>query len=179
MAKTFIMGDAAMSDEERENLKKHQEEQEKQNKELLEQQKKKETEKKQVTLADLLKTTLTPQEDRIIVWRDKAELFTEGGLLKPQEALDRERPFRGTVIAVGAGKSNENLTQELLLAILEANDGRSEAVVEFEKRITTITSNYKPGERIMFGRFAGTPVDDPETGEELLIMRPMDIFVKL
>lgn len=178
MAKTFIMGDAAMSDEERENLKKHQEEQEKQNKELLEQEKKKEAEKKQVTLTDLLKTTLNPQEDRIIVWRDKAELFTEGGLLKPEEVLQKERPFRGTVIAVGPGKDNENLTQEIMCAILSRMGYPGDAS-KFRDRIMTSTSKYKPGERIMFGRFAGTPIDDPETGEELLIMRPSDIFVKL
>lgn len=179
MAKTFIMGDGKLTDEERENLKKAKEEAEQKNKEYNELQKKLQVEKKTVTLEELLNTRLNPQEDRIVVWRDKADQFTEGGLIKPDEVLQKERPSRGTVIAVGPGKDNANLTQELLCAILEAIDGRSEAVIEFENRIKTTAINYQPGDRIMFGRFAGTPIDDPETGEELLIMRPSDIFVKL
>lgn len=179
MAKHFIMGDGELTDEERETLKKAREEAEQKNKEYNELQKKLQVDKKTVTLEELLKTRLDPQEDRIVVWRDKADEFTEGGLIKPKEALDKERPSRGTVIAVGPGKDNANLTQELLCAILEAADGRSDAVLEFENRIKTIAINYKPGDRIMFGRFAGTPVEDPDTGEELLIMRPSDIFVKL
>jgi co-chaperonin GroES (HSP10) len=176
-----------MSDEEREQLKKHQAEQLEKDQQALQQEQKKEQEKKQVTLTELLATTLQPQEDRIIVWRDKAERFTEGGLLKPEEALQNERPVRGTVIAVGPGKDSENLTQEILCEILrqtEIKNGgagvRHPSMLDvFISQIKTSTANYKPGERIMFGRFAGTPIDDPETGEELLIMRPHDIFVKL
>lgn len=179
MAKTFLMGEGKLTDEERQQMEVQKHIREEQDKKWLEEQKQREKDKKEVTLSELLETTLVPQEDRIIVWRDKADRFTDGGLLKPDEVLEKERPCRGTVIAAGPGKNNENLTQELLLAIFRDSGGDEKAVTEFEKRTTTVTASYKPGDRIMFGRFAGTPIDDPKTGEELLIMRPSDIFVKL
>lgn len=184
MAKSFLMGDGKLTQEEREQLEQQKVIREAQEKEWLAKQKEREKEQKEVTLSELLVTTLTPQEDRIIVWRDKAELFTEGGLLKPEEVLQKERPSRGTVIAVGPGKGSENLTQEILCEILRqteiSNGNKGPSMLDvFISQIKTSTSDYKPGDRIMFGRFAGTPIDDPETGEELLIMRPADIFVKI
>lgn len=182
MAKTYLMGDGKMTEEDRLNLQKHYEELEARDRKWAQEQKEREKAKKEVTLAELLATEIRPQEDRIVVWRDKAKTVTEGGIIKPNEVLQNERPAKGTVIAVGPGKSNENLTQELLLAILIATDvdlNYVETAERLESRINTSTSNYKPGDRIMFGRFAGTPIDDPKTGEELLVMRPHDIFVKL
>jgi co-chaperonin GroES (HSP10) len=181
MAKSFIMGDGTMTDADREALKQHQELEEQKNKELNETLKKREQEKKVVTLAELLATTLQPQEDRIVVWRDKVDSATETGIIKPQEVIEKEQraTARGTVIAVGPGKDNENLTQEILLELLREAGADKSVVKELESRVVSTIANYKPGDRIMFGRFAGTPIDDPETGEELLIMRPSDIFVKL
>lgn len=185
MAKHFIMGDGKLTDEERENLKKVKEEAEQKNREYNELQKKLEGDKKVVTLEELLKTRLDPQEDRIVVWRDKADQFTEGGLIKPDEVLQKERPSRGTVIAVGPGKvvddvAINNYIQAKILHAMEVVHNKDLGFKTLRDEITSMVKpNYKPGERIMFGRFAGTPVDDPETGEELLIMRPSDIFVKL
>lgn len=182
MAKHFIMGDGKLTDEERQQLEQQKIDREAKEKEWLEKQKLREKEEKQVTLSELLNTTLVPQEDRIVVWRDPSEKVTDAGIIIPEEVQKNKRPSRGTVIAVGTGKSNENLTQELLLALLESQpdeDVDQEEIDAFRKRIVSVTANYKPGDRIMFGRFAGTPIDDPETGEELLIMRPADIFVKM
>lgn len=185
MAKSFLMGDGKLTKEEREQLEQQKVIRETQEKEWLEKQKQREKEQKEVTLSELLVTTLTPQEDRIIVWRDKAERFTEGGLLKPDEVLQKERPSRGTVIAVGPGKVVDdaaigNYIQAKILRGMEVVHGKDLGFASLGSEIQTMVKpNYKPGDRIMFGRFAGTPIDDPETGEELLIMRPSDIFVKL
>lgn len=177
MAKHFIMGDGKLTDEEREKLKQRQEELAKENQEINDRLKKTTEETSKVTLEQLLKTKLSPLEDRIVVWRDKAEQFTEGGLIKPREVLEKERPSRGTVIAVGPGKPNDTLTQQVLIEILALDDEKK--AEEFRKKVIATTADFKPGDRIMFGRFAGTPVEDPDTGEELLIMRPADIFVKI
>jgi co-chaperonin GroES (HSP10) len=185
MAKHFIMGEGKLTEEERKELEQQKIDREAKEKEWLTQQKQREAEKKEVTLSELLATTLEPQEDRIVVWRDKAERFTEGGLLKPDEVLQKERPSRGTVIAVGPGKvvddvAINNYIQAKILHGMEVVHGKDLGFKTLREDIQTMVKpNYKPGDRIMFGRFAGTPIDDPETGEELLIMRPSDIFVKL
>lgn len=51
---------------------------------------------------------IKPLGDRIVVRPDKAEDKTKGGLLLPEVA--RERPQRGTVIAVGPGTRLEPMT---------------------------------------------------------------------
>lgn len=99
------------------------------------------------TIERLLNTTLSPLEDRVIVYPDPVEEKTESGIFKPQEAVKRERPLKGTVIAVGPGKG--------------------EPIV------------VKAGDRVIYGRMAGTEIEDPNTKVNVLIMRPTDIFVKL
>lgn len=107
----------------------------------------KDTVNREELLPKLFKTKMQPLEDRIVVYPDPAERVTAGGILKPDEVVQRERPARGTVIAVGPGK---------------------------DKPV-----DLKVGDRIIYGRFAGTGVDEPETKVEVLIMRPMDIFARL
>jgi co-chaperonin GroES (HSP10) len=188
MAKTILMGDGKLTDEERANLEQVTKDQEQSMKEMTEKEIQKEKDKKKVTLSELLETTIRPSEDRVVVWRDPVELVTEGGILKPESVIENEKrtTSKGTVIIAGPGRSNENLTQEILCEILRqteianGNKGDQPSMVDvFVDRIKTSTSVYSPGDRILFGRFAGTPVEDPETGEELLIMRPYDIFSKL
>jgi chaperonin GroES len=48
-----------------------------------------------------MKTTLIPTEDRLIVVPDAPKEVTEGGIIIPDEAQEKE--FRGLVVAAGEG----------------------------------------------------------------------------
>ena len=50
--------------------------------------------------------SLQPMLDRIIIEREEGDEFTPGGLALPDSVRERERPSRGTVLAVGPGKRN-------------------------------------------------------------------------
>lgn len=54
------------------------------------------------------KKSIIPLHDRVIVKQADAEVKTAGGLIIPDTA--KEKPQRGVVIAVGAGKKDEPLT---------------------------------------------------------------------
>lgn len=49
-----------------------------------------------------------PNEDRVLVQPAKAEEKTAGGIILPDTA--KEKPQRGTVVAVGPGKKDEPIT---------------------------------------------------------------------
>src|SRR5437868_5095195 len=49
---------------------------------------------------------LRPLGDKVLVRRDEAEKETSGGILLPDSAS--EKPKRGTVLAAGPGKKDEN-----------------------------------------------------------------------
>ena len=88
---------------------------------------------------------LRPLHDRVIVKRLEAETKSAGGIVIPDSAA--EKPIRGEVIAVGAGK------------ILDDGKVRPVAV--------------KAGDKVLFGKYSGTEVK--VDGEELLVMREEDI----
>lgn len=88
---------------------------------------------------------LRPLHDRVIVKRLEAETKSAGGIVIPDTAT--EKPIRGEVIAVGAGK------------ILDDGKVRPVAV--------------KAGDKVLFGKYSGTEVK--VDGEELLVMREEDI----
>ena len=71
-----------------------------------------------------------PLQDRLLVRRVEEEEKTKGGLFIPDAA--KERPLEGNVIAVGAGKRLE--------------DG------------TLVALDVKPGDRILFGKYAGNEI---------------------
>ena len=77
-----------------------------------------------------------PLHDRILVKRVQEKAQKKGGIIIPDTA--KEKPMEGTVIAVGAGRVNEN-----------------------GKRIRL---EVKAGDRVLFGKYAGTEVrlDDVE-----------------
>ncbi|MDI9319607.1 MAG: co-chaperone GroES [Phycisphaerales bacterium] len=52
--------------------------------------------------------SITPLHDRVIVKADAAEQKTAGGIIIPDTA--KEKPQRGSVIAVGSGKKDEPMT---------------------------------------------------------------------
>jgi chaperonin GroES len=89
---------------------------------------------------------LRPLQDRILVQRVEEETTTKGGIIIPDTA--KEKPAEGKVIAVGNGKVGE--------------DGKR------------IALEVKKGDRILFGKYAGTEVKIE--GEEYLIMREDDVL---
>ncbi|KAA0258540.1 MULTISPECIES: co-chaperone GroES [Deferribacter] len=89
---------------------------------------------------------IKPLQDRVLVKRIEVEEKTESGIIIPDTA--REKSQEGEVIAVGPGKVLENGTK--------------------------IELTVKPGDRILFSKYAGT--DIKIDGEEYLIMREDDIL---
>jgi chaperonin GroES len=89
---------------------------------------------------------LRPLQDRILVKRVEQENMTKGGIIIPDSA--KEKPAEGKVVAVGNGKMGE--------------DGKR------------IAPDIKAGDRILFGKYAGTEVKID--GEEHLIMREDDVL---
>ncbi len=89
---------------------------------------------------------LKPINDRVVVKRIEEEEKTPGGIIIPDAA--REKPVRGVVIAAGPGRVTENGTK--------------------------IPTEVKKGDKVLFGRYAGTDVKVSD--EELLIMREDDIL---
>jgi len=87
-----------------------------------------------------------PLHDRIIVRRLEEGEQQIGGIIIPDTA--KEKPQRGTVIAVGNGKAND--------------DG------------TRIPLDVKAGDRILFGKYAGQEIK--LDGEEYLIMKEDEVL---
>lgn len=92
---------------------------------------------------------LRPLDDRIVVKRLEADEKTAGGIILPDNA--KEKPQRGTVIAVGAGK-----------------------LLDSGKRATP---DVKVDDTVLFGKYSGTEVK--VEGEEYLIIRENDVLAKL
>jgi len=89
---------------------------------------------------------IRPLGDRILVKRIQEEEKTKGGIIIPDTA--KEKPQEGIVVAVGKGKITE--------------DGK------------LLTPDVKAGEKILFGKYAGSEVKIE--GEEHLILREDDIL---
>ncbi len=90
---------------------------------------------------------LKPLGDRVIVKQAEAETQTKSGLILADTA--KEKPQKGTVVAVGEGKWDE--------------DG--------EKRIAL---DVKAGDTVIYSKYGGTEVK--VEGEEYLILRADDIY---
>jgi len=89
---------------------------------------------------------IRPLQDRIIVKRIQEEEKTAGGIIIPDTA--KEKPQEGKVVAVGKGKVGD--------------DGK------------VIALDLKKGDRILFGKYAGSEVKID--GTEYLIMREEDVL---
>ena len=92
---------------------------------------------------------LKPLNDKIVVKRLEADDKTAGGILLPDSA--KEKPQRGTVIAVGPGK------------MLDSGDRAALGVVV--------------GDEVLFGKYSGTDVK--VDGKEVKILRESDILAKV
>ena len=89
---------------------------------------------------------IRPLYDRIIVKRTEQQKKTPSGIVIPDTA--GEKPEQGEVIAVGSGR---------LL-----DDGSVRAL------------QVKPGDRVIFGKYAGQTVKLDE--EEFLVLKEEDVF---
>ncbi len=89
---------------------------------------------------------LQPLGERLVIQREEGETTTSGGIVLPDSA--KEKPARGTVIAIGTGK---------LL-----DDG------------TRSKSQLKEGDRVLFTSYAGENVQIDDV--EYLLMREDDIL---
>ncbi len=95
------------------------------------------------------KIKIRPLDDRVVVEPIEAEETTAGGIVLPDAA--RERPQRGTVIAVGPGK-------------LLDSGSRGELSVDV-------------GDEVIYGKYGGSDIE--VDGDEVKILRESDILAKV
>jgi chaperonin GroES len=93
---------------------------------------------------------LKPLGDRLIVRAIEEEETTASGIVLPDTA--KEKPQKGLVLAVGAGRFDE--------------DG--------EKRIPL---DVAEGDQVLYSKYGGTEVT--VEGEELLVLRESDVLAKI
>jgi len=91
-------------------------------------------------------SSIQPLQEKVLVEPIDAESKTSGGILIPGTA--KERPMRGTVIAVGPGRVLEN--------------GEVKAL------------EVKKGDKVLFGGYAGSEVK--LDGKQYLIVNENEIF---
>ncbi|QLH41340.1 MAG: co-chaperone GroES [Coxiellaceae bacterium] len=89
---------------------------------------------------------IRPLHDRVVIKRMEEERTSAGGIVIPDSAT--EKPIRGKVIAIGAGKILDNGQVRPL--------------------------GLKVGDQVLFGKYAGTEVK--LNGEDYVIMREDDIM---
>jgi len=87
-----------------------------------------------------------PLFDRVLVKRVEAEEKVKGGIIIPDTA--KEKPMEGKVMAVGSGRLDE--------------DGKR------------VPMEVKKGDRILFGKYAGTEIKIDDT--EHIILREDEIL---
>ena len=90
--------------------------------------------------------SLKPLYDRVIVKADEAEEKTASGLILADSA--KEKPTRGSVVAVGEGKFNDQGVR--------------------------VPLDVKVGDTVIYSKYGATEVKNGT--EELLILRDTDIY---
>lgn len=88
---------------------------------------------------------LKPLADRVVVEPIEQEEMTAGGIVLPETA--KEKPQKGTVVAVGPGKYEDG------------------ALVEMQ---------VKEGDQVLFAKYAGTEIKIE--GKKVLILRESDLL---
>jgi chaperonin GroES len=92
---------------------------------------------------------LKPLDDRIVVEPVEAEQVTSGGIVLPDTA--KEKPQRGTVLAVGPGKLLDNGKRgELSVAV---------------------------GDEVIYGKYSGSDIE--LDGRDIKILRESDVLAKV
>jgi chaperonin GroES len=92
---------------------------------------------------------LKPLDDRIVVEPVEAEEVTAGGIVLPDTA--KEKPQRGTVLAIGPGK-------------LMDNGKRGDMSVAV-------------GDEVIYGKYSGSDIE--VDGREVKILRESDVLAKV
>jgi len=91
---------------------------------------------------------LQPLGDRVVVQPSAEEDVTKGGIILPDTA--KEKPQRGTVIAVGPGRLDE--------------EGKR------------IPMEVKKGDKVIYSKYAGSEIK--QNDEDVIILRESDILAK-
>ena len=115
-------------------------------------------------------TKYQPLDDRILILPDPQDEMV-GGLFVAEE--NKPKKLTGTVVAVGTGVPLINVKLEIKVE-LDPN-----AIRELKELIELLNNGRKmdlsPGDRVIYGQFAGTRV--PLDGKEYLILRRSDVFM--
>ena len=90
--------------------------------------------------------TLNPLNDRIVVKQLEAEETTKSGIVLPDAA--KEKPTRGTIVAVGPGKLGDNGTRAAV--------------------------SVKKGETVVYGKYSGTEIE--VEGDKFVLLRESDLL---
>jgi chaperonin GroES len=77
------------------------------------------------------KVSIKPLADRVLVRAQEAETKTKGGIIIPDTA--KEKPQRGEVVAVGAGKKDEPITVKVGDTVLYGKYSGTEITVDGEE----------------------------------------------
>jgi chaperonin GroES len=93
--------------------------------------------------------SIKPLGNRLVVQPIEEEEITAGGIVLPETA--KEKPQKGSVLAVGPGERND--------------EGKHMAL------------EVKEGDVVLFAKYSGTEIK--YEGKKLLIMRESDILAKL
>jgi len=93
--------------------------------------------------------SIKPLGNRLVVQPIEEEEITAGGIVLPETA--KEKPQKGTVLAVGPGERNEK-GEHMPLEVAE-------------------------GDSVLFAKYSGTEIK--YEGKKLLIMRESDILAKI
>jgi chaperonin GroES len=94
---------------------------------------------------------LKPLGDRLIVRAVEEEQTTASGIVLPDTA--KEKPQLGEVLAVGDGRYDDT-----------------------GKRIPM---DVAEGDKVLYSKYGGTEIKDPDNGEELLVLRESDVQAKV
>ena len=97
----------------------------------------------------MAKIKIRPLDDRVVVQPIEAEETTAGGIVLPDAA--REKPQRGTVVAIGPGR-------------LLDSGSRAELLVTV-------------GDEVIYGKFGGADMEIND--QEVKVLRETDILAKL
>lgn len=89
---------------------------------------------------------IQPLYDRVIIEKLIEDSVRPSGIIIPEQA--KERPFVGVVIAVGPGKRTE--------------------------RGDLLPMTLKPGDKVCFGKFAGSELE--MDGKKVLLLLETDVF---
>ena len=89
-----------------------------------------------------------PLGDRIVIKREEAEETTAGGIVLPDTA--KNKPQRGTVLAVGPGRLLKDGTRRPL--------------------------QVKQGDKVLFTSWAGDEFKGRSTSDNILLMREEDVL---